>query len=306
MSAPLGRRYAIVSPVRNEARFIGETLESVTNQTEPPVAWIIVDDGSTNTTADLVERCRARAGFIRLLRVEDNNHGAPVDRLKWAAEARAFNRGLREVDLNSVDYIVKLDGDLRFGPEYFAQLMDEFERGDGLGIAGSHCFEIRNGRRLLEWVPDSHVRGATKMYRVDCFADIGGIEPVYGWDTLDEIKAQMVGWRTRSFHLGLDHLKPTGSVGGLMRGQARMGMGAYLLGYHPLFILARSARMSLSRPYVLSGFAFLGGYLGAAVRRTPRVADAETVRYLRAQQMERLRNVGDLREIRSMFGRGES
>ena len=269
MSSLAPRSYAIVSPVRNEAQYIRETLQSVLSQSEPPTLWIIADDGSTDDTASIVEEFSGRADNIRLLSILDNSSEASDDRLEWAAEARAFNIGLREVDLSAVSYIVKLDGDLRFGADYFARLLDEFENDPSLGIAGGHCYEIRDGRRVLEWVPESHVRGATKMYRTACFSEIGGIEPVYGWDTLDEIKAQMAGWRTRSFHLSLDHLKPTGSVGGLLRGRARMGRGAFLLGYHPVFVLVRSFRMSLYRPYIVGGFAFLGGYLRALLRRSP-------------------------------------
>jgi poly-beta-1,6-N-acetyl-D-glucosamine synthase len=304
-SPPAPRSYAIVSPVRNEAQYIRETLRSVMSQSEPPAVWIIADDGSTDATASIVEEFSGGAVNIRLLSVVDNSSGASDDRLEWAAEARAFNLGLREVDLGAVSYIVKLDGDLRFGADYFERLLDEFDNDETLGIAGGHCYEIRNGRRMLEWVPESHVRGATKMYRAACFAEIGGVEPVYGWDTLDEIKAQMAGWRTRSFHLSLDHLKPTGSVGGLLRGRARMGRGAFLLGYHPVFILARSVRMSLYPPYIIGGSAFLAGYLMALARRLPRVADDGTVKYMRQQQMRRLRSAGDMTEIRSMLGRTE-
>jgi biofilm PGA synthesis N-glycosyltransferase PgaC len=303
VSSPAQRSYAIVSPVRNEAQYIRETLESVVNQSEPPNVWIIADDGSTDDTASIVGEFSDRADNIRLLSILDNSSGASDDRLEWAAEARAFNTGLREVDLSAVNYIVKLDGDLRFGEDYFARLLDEFEHDQSLGIAGGHCYEIRDGRRVLEWVPESHVRGATKMYRIACFSEIGGIEPVYGWDTLDEIKAQMAGWRTRSFHLSLDHLKPTGSVGGLLRGRARMGRGAFLLGYHPVFVLVRSFRMSLARPYIVCGIAFLCGYLMALARGLPRVADGNTIKYIRQQQMRRLRNFSDMTEIRSMLGR---
>jgi poly-beta-1,6-N-acetyl-D-glucosamine synthase len=299
------RSYAIVSPVRNEARYIRKTLESVVHQSEPPSLWVIVDDGSTDETPSIVREFSERVGYIRLVRLEDNNAGSPTDRLWWAAEALAFNAGLREVDLQAVDYIVKLDGDLRFSPDYFARIIDEFGRDETLGIAGGYCYVTRKGRRYKEWVPESHVRGPTKVYRVACFSDIGGIEPVYGWDTLDEVHAQMAGWRTRSLPLVVDHLKATGSVNGLVRGQARMGSGAFLLGYHPLFALARGLKTSLSQPYVLSGFAFLAGYLRASVLRYPRVADAATIAYLRQQQMRRLRSAGDLREIRSLLGRGE-
>lgn len=301
MSSAGGRRYAIVSPVRNEGRFIRQTLESVIGQSEPPVSWVIVDDGSTDDTAAIVREFAERADFIHVLSLTDNDAGASIDRLWWAAEALAFNVGLREVDLAAVDYIVKLDGDLRFDADYFERILDEFAKDDALGIAGGYCYVTIKGRRQVEWVPASHVRGPTKVYRVACFSDIGGIEPVYGWDALDEIRAQMAGWQTRSIDLVVDHLKVTGSVNGMLRGQARMGRGAFLLGYHPLFAFARGARQLMTPPVVISGIAFLAGYVSACVRRYPRVADAATIRFLRQQQLGRLRRAGDLRELRSFL-----
>jgi poly-beta-1,6-N-acetyl-D-glucosamine synthase len=297
------RRYAIISPVRNESERIVRTLESVVNQSEPPVSWVIVDDGSTDDTASAVREFAERVEYIHLLSLDNNNEGTDADRLMWAAEARAFNVGLREVDLETLDYVVKLDGDLAFDRDYFAGLLDEFERDSSLGIAGGHCYQVRNDNRELEWVPESHVRGATKMYRTACFLEIGGVEPVYGWDTLDELKAQMAGWRTRSFHPGVDHLKPTGSVGGMLRGRVRGGRGAYMLGYHPLFMPARCVRLAMAPPYVMGGLAFLMGYLIAQFDGSPRVADKATIDYLRHQQMQRLRGLVNMAEIRSVVGK---
>ena len=219
------RRYAIVSPVRNEAQLIRRTLESVVGQTEPPILWVIVDDGSTDETVSIVTEYAQRSSFIRLVSLGDNDAGDPNDRLNWAAEAIAFNVGLHELDLDELDFVVKLDGDLAFESDYFASLLDEFEKDASLGIAGGYCYQIHNGRRVLEWNPKTHVRGPTKMYRVTCFREIGGINPVYAWDALDEIKAQMAGWRTGSVDLVVDHLKPTGSVGGLLHARSRMGRG---------------------------------------------------------------------------------
>ncbi len=300
------RRYALVTPARNESAYIRRTLESVTSQTEPPVLWVIVDDGSTDDTAAIVTEFAEKYPYIRLLSLTNSDKDEP-DRLLWAAEVVAFNAGLAEVDLDDVDCIVKLDGDLAFGPEYFASLLDEFEADPQLGMAGGYLYEIApDGRRILEWNPRTHVRGPTKMFRVECFRAIGGIEPVYAWDALDELKAQMRGWRTGSFDLVVDHLKATGTVGGLMRARVRQGIGAYLLGYHPLFLLARAVRLGMAPPYVIGGFAFLWGYVESLVSRPERIADAETMDYLRRQQMGRLRVLFSGGEAASLLGKGDT
>jgi poly-beta-1,6-N-acetyl-D-glucosamine synthase len=307
MAGDYRRRYAIVSPVRNEAKLIRHTLQSVVGQSEPPVIWVIVDDGSTDETASIVAEYASRTGYIRPISNPGDSRGdmGSDDRLLWAAEAIAFNVGLGEVDLDSIDYIVKLDGDLAFGPDYFSSLMDEFEKDPLLGMAGGYCYVMRKGERRIEWNPPSHVRGPTKMYRLACFRDIGGIQPVYAWDGLDVIKAQMAGWRTSSFPFEVDHLKPTGSVGGMLKARVRQGIGAHLLGYHPLFLPVRSATLSMAPPYVLGGFAFIYGYLKASLRGLPRIADAETVAYLRRQQMQRIRGIWNRVEIKSFLGGGK-
>lgn len=304
MAEESGRRYAIVTPVRNEERYLERTIRSVEAQSEPPAAWIIVDDGSTDATRDIIRRHAETTRFIRPHVLEDDGSKQSQDRLIWAAEAIAFNKGLALLDLDEFDFIVKLDGDLEFGPDYFASVMDEFERVPSLGIAGGYCYQVRDGKRVLEWNPRTHVRGPTKVYRVECFRQIGGIKPVYAWDGLDVLEAQQAGWDTRSLDLVVLHLKPTGSVGGLMHASVRMGRGGYLLGYHPLFVLARSARLALARPYVLGGIGYLTGFMRAAVERPDRVAEPRTIAYLRSKQMERLRAAGDLRELRSLLGRG--
>ena len=295
------REYAIVSPVRNEARYIRRTLDSVVSQQEPPAVWVIVDDGSSDDTAAIVTEYAKKNPFIRLMSLTDNGADDSGDRLIWAAEAIAFNTGLLEVDLSTVDFIVKLDGDLSFEQDYFTRLLDEFNKDASLGMAGGYCYQIRDGKRVSEWNPPSHVRGPTKMYRKACFLEIGGIEPVYAWDALDVLRAQMAGWKTRSFDLPVDHLKATGTVGGLLRARVRQGVGAYLLGYDPLFLFARSARLAIAVPYVVGGLAFLAGYLKAAILRPPRIADDATVAYLRKQQRSRLRNIGSATEIRSLL-----
>lgn len=293
----------VISPVRDEATVIERTARSMLAQTEPPALWLIVDDGSTDGTADIVRRVTRDAGFVRVMSMDNEPHSAGDDRLKWAAEALAFNAGLRSIADEFYDFIAKLDGDLEFGPDYFSSLLDEFDRDPALGIAGGHCYSVYAGKRSFEWVPESHVRGATKMYRRACFEEIGGIPPVYGWDTIDELRAQMRGWRTRSVPLAVDHLRPTGSRGGQLRGLARMGRGAYLLGYHPLFLLARAGKTAFVPPYVAGALAFLYGYCAALIERPALSADAETVSYLRAQQIGRLRGLGDLVEVRSLFGK---
>lgn len=291
--------YVVVSPVRNEENHIEKTIESMIAQTVLPLKWIIVDDDSDDQTPQIVSRYAAAHDYIMPLRkldlaLESSDDDVPrtlgyEDRLAWAAEIRAFSYGVTFLKDYRYDFIVKLDCDLSFGPEYFERLLQEFGDNPRLGIAGGHCYEERNGKLKMERVPDAHVRGATKIYRRECYEQIGGIAEVPGWDTLDEMKAQMANWETRSFaEPKLFHLKPTGSVGGVLRGRVRHGQIAYQIGYHPLFMFCRGIRRMTERPYVIGGLAMIYGYFAAWARRLKQFDDLELRKYIRNQQMQRL------------------
>jgi hypothetical protein len=223
-------------------------------------------------------------------------------RLSLAAEARAFNFGLRQINLKDYDFIVKLDGDLSFDADYFERIFFEFLKTPTLGIAGGHCYEFRKGRLVKESVPDFHVRGATKIYRRECFEDIGGVEEVLGWDTIDELRAQMKGWLTRSFdEPKVIHYRPIGSFGGTLRARMRDGIGCYFLGYHPLFMLLRVCKQFLKRPYFIGGAFMLGGYVKSYLISRERFFDEELRSYLRKQQLERILSFNK----RSIVGKGK-
>lgn len=283
-------RFLVVTPARNEEGFIERTLAAVTSQTLPPARWVIADDGSQDKTFDIASRFAEKVDYIRPIRVPQDRLGRDDgDRLSWAAEAISFNHGLRAAADVEFDLVAKLDADISFGPDYFEQLASRFERQPRLGIAGGACYQVRRAGLEIESCPPSHVRGATKVYRRECFYDIGGLSEFLGWDTVDELRAQLLGWETRTFaDLQVVHHRPTSSVGGVLRGKARLGRGSYFLGYDPVFMLARGVRRMVDRPYVLGGAAMLAGYAGASARRDPRLDDPELTDYLVAQQRARL------------------
>jgi len=184
---------------------------------------------------------------------------------------------------------VKLDADLSFAPDYFERLLRKFEEDPSLGVGGGMLYQARPHGLVLERAPLWHVRGATKVYRQECFSQIGGVEECLGWDTIDELRAEMNGWGTRSFEdVTAVHHRPTSSVGGLVRGTARLGRGSYYLGSDPVFMVARSVRRMLHPPYVIGGLAMFAGYCDAWLRGSSRYEDEELMSYLRGQQRRRL------------------
>lgn len=285
------KRIAIVSPVRNEADHIEAVVSAVAAQTHPPDAWIVLDDRSDDGTLELLRALEPQVPFLHVLESSPEPESVALrDRLAQAAPPRAFNRGLSELDWREFDYIGKLDGDIELPPDYFARLVEEFERDASLGIAGGTLVErMSDGWRALKIPHEHHVHGALRLYSRDCFAAIGGVDERLGWDTIDETYARMKGFSTRSFpEIVARHHRPWGSADGRLRGRARHGKCAYITRYGLGWALLRALKISRARPIGLSGAAFLWGYTRAALGGTPRVDDDEFRRFLRGELRARV------------------
>ena len=184
---------------------------------------------------------------------------------------------------------MKLDGDLTFSSDYFQRCFEHFTREPRLGIGGGEIYHRLGGKLKLEGGPRFHVRGATKIYRRACWEAIGGLFTAPGWDTIDEVKANMLGWNTNSFpELHLIHHRFTGSADGVLRDRVKYGSVCFICGYHPLFVLARCGYRLFRKPYVLGSLAILYGFLKSYLTHTPQVNDEPMIRYLRKQQLRRL------------------
>jgi biofilm PGA synthesis N-glycosyltransferase PgaC len=277
-------RYVIITPVRDEEKHIEATIESVCRQTILPSEWVIVDDGSTDRTGDILDRVTAQSPWIRV--IHRTNRGF---RKSGGGVMEAFYDGYNTLQRNDWDFIVKLDGDLSFAPEYFEKCLEYFRRDPNLGIGGGEIYHNISGNLKLEETPRFHVRGATKIYRKSCWEAIDRLWPAQGWDTIDEVKANMLGWKTYAFaDLHLLHYRLTGSEDGLLHDRVKHGMACYISGYHPLFVLASSLYRMTQKPYIIGSAAVLYGYLKAHLTHPPRLEDQSYVAYIRGQQLRRL------------------
>lgn len=278
-------KYVIVSPVRDEEKLIRFTLDSVINQTTLPGQWIIVDDGSSDRTASIVWEYAEKYPWITLVELPDRGYRMPGEGV-----VRAFNAGLEKVQIDLYDFIIKLDGDLSFGPSYFDRLLSRFGANPKLGIAGGALHVPRGTRWVLERAPEDHVRGATKVYRRECFQDIGGLETIGGWDAIDELRAQMQGWETLSFSdLHIRQYRPTGTAESKVARMVKSGEFSYLRGYHPAVVLLRGAfRAFTDQPFMVGGAAMLWGYLRSWLTRQRRLDDPELIAYSRRKSLSRL------------------
>jgi poly-beta-1,6-N-acetyl-D-glucosamine synthase len=299
--------YIIITPVRNEGPHFHQTIDSVLSQTLRPQAWVIVDDGSTDLTPQLIDAAAAQHPWIRTVHRTDRgfrNQGGGVIEAFYDgyAQLSTFHQLATPPLQDSItpalhystppwDFIVKLDGDLSFSADYFEQCFKRFATDPQLGIAGGTIYCRVDGATVEDspGAPSFHVRGATKIYRRAAWDAIGGLVRAPGWDTLDEVKANMLGWKTCSFpDLRLFQLKPTGAADGSWKNWVKNGRANYITGYHPLFMLLKCFKRIFQPPYGLAALGLLSGFCGGYLGRIPQVPDPDLIRYLRRQQMNRL------------------
>lgn len=281
-------RLLVITPARNEAAHLQRVVAGMARQRRRPDRWVIVDDGSSDATVAVAERLARGEPWIEVLRAAPHP-ASGTDRLADAAEARAFLWALSEVG-GAWDFVAKLDADIVLSPQHYERLLEEMAGDPALGIAGCYLEQRAGGRRRIQQMPRYHVNGALKLYRRACWEAIGGMTPSLGWDTLDEVRARQLGWRTESlFDLRAEHLRPSGSAGGQLRGRARHGACAWIANYPPELVVLRALRLTAAAPLPLSGIAYLWGWATAAARRRGRPNDPELLRFARSEQRARLR-----------------
>jgi len=277
-------RYVVITPVRDEQEFLPRTIESMVHQTVLPKEWIIVNDGSKDSTGAIIEEACRQYSWIKAVHRTDRGFR------KWGAGIiEAFYDGFHSLKSPDWHFMSKLDGDLSFLPTYFEDALAKFEREPKLGIGGGVLYHVTEGEKIRETHPVFHVRGGTKIYRRECWDTMGGLWVGPGSDTLDDVKANMLGWTSASFtDLQLEHHRWTGAAYGRWGGIVKNGKTDYVSGYHPLFVLAKCGVRLFQSPFLLGSLALFYGYVAAHFQRIPQVDDPALIRYLRQQQLAKL------------------
>jgi biofilm PGA synthesis N-glycosyltransferase PgaC len=278
--------YGVISPVRDEERFLAQTVRCMVSQSVRPIQWVLVDDGSSDRTGQIIEAAAAEHSWIKPIHRKDRGR-----RVAGSGVMEAFYDGYRSVTKIGWEFVVKLDGDLSFPNNYFEECLCRFNSDPRLGIGGGTICNEHNGFLEPESKvdPQFHVRGATKIYRRACWDQIGGLLCAPGWDTIDEVKANMLGWTTRTFgDLGLVHHRRAGEAYGQWSNHVKGGRGNYIAGYHPLFMFVKCFRRLFVKPYFIGGLALWAGFLDSYFKSIPQVPDKNVVEYLRRQQINRL------------------
>lgn len=281
MSAQQEPRYVVITPCRNEEAHIGETIRTVVEQSCPPSLWVIVDDGSSDGTPEIIQNAARQHGFIRVVQRHDRGH-----RSVGSGVVQAFYAGLEDIDLNEFSYLCKLDGDLELPPLYFERMISEMESDPRLGnFSGKVYLRLPNGRLVYERMGDENAIGAAKFYRRQCFQEIGGFISHPGWDGIDGHMCRMRGWIARSRNdpdLRIVHRRLMGSsTGSIWSGRKRWGALKWYQGSALYYVLAVFLYRIVERPFVVGALGILVGYLGAMLRGDPQLEAPEFRKTLR-------------------------
>jgi len=280
-------KYLLITAARNEEAFIELTIRAMVNQTVRPVRWIIVSDGSTDRTDEIVSRYAALHDWIELYRMPERKTR------DFGGKARCFNTAYARAKHLDFDLVGNLDADLTFTEDYYAFLLRKFAEDPKLGVGGTPFSE--DGQVYdYRFSSADHVSGAAQMFRRECFEQIGGYVPVKGGgiDVIAVLTARMNGWHTHTFaDKACEHHRPMSSANYKHKFVANLKLGQrqYCLGFHPLWQIFRSIYQVSRKPYISGGIALFVGYFWAMARRVERPVKPELIAFQRRDQMKRLR-----------------
>lgn len=278
--------YVLVTPARNEAAFIEQTIRSVVAQTQRPAKWVIASDGSTDGTDEIVQRYAARHDWIDLVRMAER------EERHFAGKVHAFNAGYARAAGIKHEVVGSLDADITFDPDYFRFLLNKFAENPLLGVAGT---PFREGSRQYDYRFTSieHVSGACQLFRRECFEEIGGYTPIKtgGIDLVAVVTARMKGWQTRSFpdRVCVHHRKEGAASRNAVMSAFHGGYTDYTHGCDLLWEIPRCIYQMTQPPVVVAGGLFLAGYFWALLTRAERAVSQDLIRFRKAEQRGRLR-----------------
>jgi hypothetical protein len=280
--------YVLITPARNEAQFIELTIKSMIAQQARPAKWIIVNDGSTDGTADIVQKYAAVHPWIELVRLPERQER------HFAAKVNAFNAGYDRVKDLNCEIIGSLDADISFDEDFFSFLLQKLADDPGLGLVGAPFRSVTSNHTYdYRFVSIEHVSGCCQLFRRECFEQVGGYVPVRGGgiDLIAVVTARMKGWKTRTFtEKPCLHHRDIGTAQDSPLGVwFKTGGKDYALGCHPLWELFRTMYQMTKKPLALGGLLLGAGYIWALIRRVDRPMPREVRKFRQREQMQRLK-----------------
>lgn len=277
-------KYYVIIPAYNEAAYIGGTLQSLAAQNIPPSKAVVVNDNSTDVTAEIAESFCEKYSWLTLVNTTSNAVHMPGSKV-----IQAFTAGYNTVD-DAYDVIVKLDADLIIPPNYFETILNTFAQNEKAGMVGGFAYIEQNGEWVLENLTDKdHIRGAFKAYRKECFLQIGKLKPAMGWDTVDELLAKYYGWQVLTISsLKVKHLKPTGASY-TKQARYKQGEAFYTLGYGFIITAIAGAKLAIRKKKPLLFADYIKGYLKAKKQNKPLLVTNEQAKFIRNYRWKKIK-----------------
>ena len=277
-------KYYIVIPSHNEEKFIALTIQSLVEQTVLPSKIVVVNDNSTDRTAEIVKGFSEKHSWITLVnKTSDSIH------LPGSKVIQAFQKGLESLD-DEYDFIVKADADLIFPNNYFETIISHFQSDERIGMVGGFAYIEKNGDWILENLTDKeHIRGAFKAYRKECFQQIGGLKPSMGWDTVDELLCKFCNWKVVTDEtLKVKHLKPTGANYN-KAARYKQGEAFYCLGYGFFITFIASLKLAFRKGKPLLSIDYIKGFLKAKLAKKPLLVTDEQAKFIRKYRLQKMK-----------------
>ena len=282
-------KYVLITAAKNEELFIEKTIQSVLNQTIKPARWVIVSDGSTDRTNDIVEQCSKKNKFIDLIALPPNKER------NFSSKVNALNLALRKFEGTEFDFIGNLDADVTLDKSYYEEVFGTFQSNPKLGIAGGIIMDCVDDKEYPQNISLNSVAGAIQVFRKQCFEKIGYYIPFKygGEDAYLEIMARMMGWDVQTLaELKVHHHRPTGTgMGSLSKANLRSGKMFYTLGYLPFFFLVRCFYRIFDKPILIGSLLNIIGYLSAFIKKEKCPAGNAFIDFVRSEQKERLKSL---------------
>ena len=281
--------YVLITPARNEVAFIEQTIKSLVGQTVLPLKWVVVSDGSTDGTDEIVAKYAGEHQWIDLVQMPER-----ADR-DFAGKVHAFNAGYARVKNLKYDIIGNIDADISFGQDHFEFLLDKFAGHPSLGVAGTAFIEDSSVAYNYRYTNIEHVSGQCQLFRRECFEEIGGYTPIKGGgiDWTAVTTARMNGWHTRTFteRTFIHHRKMGTGTSTLLASRFKFGKQDYYLGTHPVWEVFRCLYQMRKKPFILGGLFIFFGYLWGFARRIEKPISKQLIQFRRKEQMQRLKTI---------------
>jgi len=279
-------KYILITSAHNEAGLIGNTIKSVLDQQIKPVEWIIIDDGSSDNTSEVVAEFAANNSFIKLF-----NKRADLNR-DFSSKVKAIHLAVSRITTLDYDYLGILDADITFSSTYYASVISKFENREKLGIVGGVIYDLVDGKTIPLYLHPNITRGAVQFFKRECFEEIGGILPLKygGEDSAACFSARLKGWEVENFEdlVGYHHRLAGTADRGIYKARFREGFVEYHLGYHPLFEFVKGISRYKERPMIVGSIVRFSGFWWANLKREKRSISRDLVKFIRKEQINRI------------------